>query len=153
MVWREKNKQVTWTKNQEWGGGAILNRMVPLGLIERVKLEQRLQRGEEYLQGEGGDSTKAIGACQSGWSCQGSEWWGKLVREVTGESDLLHPHGPLWVLWLLLWEEWISLEDSELRHDISNLPLSCSNLAFVLRLDCGETAGLEDFAKRCRPGW
>ena len=44
--------------------------MVPLGLIERVKLEQRLQRGEEYLQGEGGDSTKAIGACQSGWSCQ-----------------------------------------------------------------------------------
>ena len=67
---KRKNKQVTWTKNQEWAGGAILNRMVPLGLIERVKLEQRLERGEEYLQGEGGDSTKAIGACQSGWSCQ-----------------------------------------------------------------------------------
>lgn len=61
---------MTWTKNQEWAGGAILNRMVPLGLIEKVKLEQRLERGEEYLQGEGRDSTEAVGACQSGWSCQ-----------------------------------------------------------------------------------
>lgn len=39
---------------------------------------------------------------------------------------------------------------SKWRHEISNLPLSGSTLACVLRLDCGERAGLEDFAKRCK---
>ena len=28
-----------------------------------------------------------------------------------------------------------------MRHDISSLPLSCSTLACVLRLDCGEIEG------------
>ena len=43
---------------------------MPFGLIEKVKLEQRFERGEENLQGEGRDSTEAVSACQRGWSCQ-----------------------------------------------------------------------------------
>lgn len=63
-----------------WADVAMLNRVVPSDLIEKVKFEQRLERDEEQQQLEGRANTKAVSAWQRGW-------WGQMGVSDGGEQS------------------------------------------------------------------